>query len=136
MNAQQLADAAIERGSTFESMGTNPATNEDLMQYIEEIYHENDLQGEQMHDATTILFIKDKNALSLDKATRIPHFKELLLNCDEIYVLKLLLIRAWNDHGSMQFRELLGDEAESEEWLDDIVTQMTEKCKITPEETW
>lgn len=60
MTAQELADGAIERGETFESMGAPKATDEDLHQYIEEIYHENNLQGEEMHEAQTILFIKDK----------------------------------------------------------------------------
>ena len=59
MTAQELADAAIERGETYESMGAEKATDEDLHFYIEEIYHENDLKGEQMHEAQTILFIKE-----------------------------------------------------------------------------
>lgn len=121
MNAQQLADAAIERGQTFESMGTNKATDKDLHQYIEEIYHENDLQGEEMHDAQTIIFLKE-NALSLSE--------------DEVFVLKLFLLNAWNTRGCMEFREMLNDEEKSEDWLNDVITDMTEKVKITPEETW
>ena len=62
--------------------------------------------------------------------------EKIELNKDEIYVLRLFLLNAWNTRGCMTFPEMLNDEAESEEWLNDVITDLTEKVKITPEETW
>ena len=122
MNGQQLADAAKDRAEKFESMGGPPATDQDLAIYVEEIYHEHDLNDEQMHEATTILFMKE--ALSLDKG--------------EQKVLKQLLLVAWGHSNCLSFQEHLGVEGPewNEEWLTDVITTMSEKVSITPEETW
>lgn len=58
------------------------------------------------------------------------------LNKAETKVLKQMLLQTWHTRGCMTFQELLGMEDETEDWLNDVVTEMTEKCEITPEETW
>jgi hypothetical protein len=58
------------------------------------------------------------------------------LNDDEKKVLKMILLKIWCESGSLSFQEMLCDESESEAWLIDVVTDLTEKVGITPEETW
>ena len=75
--------------------------------------------------------------LEVDYLITVAEAKEgITLNKDEIYVLRLLLLNAWNARGSMQFREMLGDEANSEVWLDDTLCSMTEKVGINNEDKY
>ncbi len=46
MTPKELYNAAVERGKTFESRGTDPATPEDLSVYIVDIGLENDIDIE------------------------------------------------------------------------------------------
>lgn len=72
----------------------------------------------------------------MDKLEQIP-----MLNNDEKTVVKRILLKLWFDHSSMGFKEMLqyhGDEPNepTEEWLEDVITDLTQKVGITPEETW
>ena len=58
------------------------------------------------------------------------------LNKAEAKVLKQMLILTWSARSHMSFQESLSMEDETEDWLNDVITEMTEKLKITPEETW
>ena len=62
--------------------------------------------------------------------------KHINLDEDQVKVLKQLLLVGWANSGCLSWQEYLGTEEHTEDWLNDVVTDITEKVGITPEETW